>query len=282
MKVKILCIGCFHGKIPKRMKQFVRKNKIDLILAHGDFPDFAVFRDLQFKYWNEIHAGLSFEDIVGKKKLEKMEKFGISQGKKVLRFLNSLGVPVIITHGNHDITDKYPWGSHGPYKGKDPFAELSKDSLEYMIRNLKNITLIDYSSKKFRNFLVYGVGCKVLTPQSPSDSLTYLYWRKLRDKERRKLQQFFTKEKAKRTILLTHDPPYGTTLDKITWKKSPRYGEYMGTDQVKTFVKKYQPLLWVCVNILEGRRIIKIGKTFVVNTGYGRIGQAAYAEIEGN
>jgi len=282
MKTKILCIGCFHGKIPKKLKQFVKRNKIDLILAHGDFPDFTIFRDIQFKYWNEIHAGLTFADIIGKKKVEHLEKFGIEQGKKVLQSLNSLGVPVIITHGNHDITDKYPWGPKGPYKGRDPFAELSKDSLEYTIRNLKNITLIDYSAKKFGKLLVYGFGCKVLIPKAPDDPFTYLYWKSLREKENKKLRQFFTKERAKKTILLTHDPPYGTRLDKITWKKSPRYGEHVGTDQVKVFVKKFQPLLWICGNIHEGRGMMKIGKTIVVNTGYARIGQAAYAEVEGN
>lgn len=281
-KTKILCIGCFHGKIPGKLKQFVKKNKIDLILAHGDFPDFTIFRDIQFKYWNEIHAGMSFEDVLGKKKLEKMEKFGICQGKKVLRFLNSLGIPIIITHGNHDITEKYPWQSRRHIKRGDPFTEISKDSLESTIKNLKNVTLIDYSSKKFRNFSVYGVGCKVLTPKAPDDMLTYLYWKNLREKELKKLRQFFTKQKTKQVILLTHDPPYGTKLDKITWKKSPRYGEHVGTDQVKYFVKKHHPLLWVCGNIHEGRGMMKIGRTVVVNTGYGRIGQAAYAEIEGN
>ena len=279
-KIKILCIGCFHGKIPKRLKQFVKKNKIDLILSHGDYPDFSAFRDLQFKYWNEIHEGLSFEDIVGKKKVRQLEIFGIKQGKMVLRTLNSLGVPVITCYGNHDITDKYPWGSRGPYKGTDPFAKLSKDSLEYMIKNLKNITLIDYSFKKFRKFFVYGIGCKVLTPRKSGDPEIYKYWKNLRQREYKKLKQFFTKQKAKFTIVVTHDPPYGTKLDKITWKKSPRYGDHVGTDQVKNFVRKYQPLLWVCGNIHEGRGIMKIGKTVVVNTGYGHIGQAAYAEIE--
>lgn len=274
MKIKILCIGCFHGKIPKKLKQFVRKNKIDLILAHGDFPDFTAFRNLQFKYWNETAVGVTFEEIIGKEKIECIEKSGIAKGKKVLKFLNSFGIPVIITHGNHDITNKYPW------KEQDPFEEINADSLENSIKNLKNITQLDYSAKKFKNFYIYGIGCKVLTPNAPENIIIYNYWKKLREKEHKKLRQFFTKQKAKHTIILTHDPPYGTKLDKITWKKSPRYGEHLGTDQVKLFVKKYQPLLWVCGNIHEGRGIIKIGKTIVVNTGYGRIGQAAYAEIE--
>lgn len=262
-----------HGKIPKNFENFVKDNEIDLILAHGDFPDFTAFRDLQFKYWNEINAGLSFADIIGPKKLQQLEKDGISRGKEVLRFLNSLGIPVIITHGNHDTTNKYPWRSDDPF-------ELDIDSLENTIRNLKNISLIDYSSKKFEDIYIYGVGCKVLTPNRPSDSITYQHWKKLREHEYEKLKQFFTKEKAGRTIILSHDPPYGTKLDKITWKKSPRFGEHLGTDQLKLFVQKFQPLLWVCGNIHEGRGIIKIGRTFVVNTGYGRIGEAAYAEIE--
>jgi Icc-related predicted phosphoesterase len=273
-KIKILCIGCFHGKIPKKMKRFVQDNKIDLILAHGDFPDFTVFRDLQFKYWNELNAGLDFADIIGVKKLRQLQEYGVARGKEVLHFLNSLGIPVIITHGNHDTTNKYPW------RGDDPLG-FDLDSLENTIKNLKNIFLIDYSSKKIGEIYIYGVGCKVLTPNKPADSVTYSYWKRLREHEYQKLKQFFTQEKARKTLILSHDPPYGTKLDKITWKKSPRYGEHVGTDQVKHFVQKFQPLLWVCGNIHEGRGIMKIGKTVVVNTGYGRIGQAAYAEIDG-
>jgi Icc-related predicted phosphoesterase len=274
MKIRILCSGCFHGVIPKKLKKFIKQKKIDLILNCGDFPDFAVFRTLQFKYWNEIAAGLSFEDIIGKKKLEKLEKSGIKKGKKVLQFLNSLGIPVMITHGNHDITDKYPWSF------RVPFPRLDPDTLENMIRNLKNIALIDYSSKRFRSLNVYGVGCKVLTPNAPENPTIYNYWKKLRIREFKKLDNFFKKHDARSTIVLTHDPPYGTKLDKITDRASPRYGEHLGTDQVKLFVKKYQPLLWVCANIHEGRGIIKIGKTVVVNTGYGKNGEMAYAEIE--
>jgi len=277
MKIKILCSGCFHGKIPKNLKKFIKKKKIDLILNYGDFPDFAAFRDLQFKHWDEIGAGLTFEDIVGKKKLQQLERHGIEQGKKLLRFLNSFGIPVIITYGNHDITDKYPWRAVGE---AEPFDKISPDTLESTIKNLKNITLIDYSAKKFRNLYIYGVGCKVLLPHEPKDSTYYKFWKKHRDYEYKKLKQFFTKEKAKHTIVLTHDPPYGTKLDKITNKKSPRFGEHLGTDQVKLFVKKYQPLLWICGNIHEGRGIMKIGKTIVVNTGYGKNGEMAYAEIE--
>jgi len=274
MKIKILCIGCLHGKIPKGMRHFIKTNKIDIVLAHGDFTDFTFFRNLQFTYWNLIAAGLAFEDIIGKKKLYQLEKFGIRRGKRVLRFLNSIGVPVIITHGNHDITNKYPW------KESDTFAELSPNTLENTIKNLKNIRLLDYSLTKFRNLCIYGIGCKVLTPKKPENPIVYNYWKNLRARENKKLKQFFAKQKARQTIVLTHDPPYGTKLDKITWKKSPRYGEHLGTDQVKKFVKKYQPLLWVCGNIHEGRGIMKIGRTTVVNTGYGRAGQAAYAEIE--
>lgn len=276
MKIKILCTGCLHGKIPKNFKKFVKDKEVDLILVHGDFPDFTVFRDLQFKYWKETAIGLSFDEIIGKKKYEQIERSGINRGKKVLQFLNSLGVPVIITHGNHDITNKYPWR----FSDADPFAETSYDSLENTIKNLKNIYLIDYAFKKFEEFYIYGVGCKVLTPDAPLNPPAYNYWESLREKEYAKLKQFFSKEKAKQIIVLTHDPPYGTKLDKITWKKSPRYGDHVGTDQMKLFVQKFQPLLWVCGNIHEGRGIMKIGKTFVVNTGYGRIGQAAYAEIE--
>ena len=37
--MKILVIGDFHGKFPKKLQDRIRKERVDLIVSLGDHPD---------------------------------------------------------------------------------------------------------------------------------------------------------------------------------------------------------------------------------------------------
>ena len=93
------------------------------------------------------------------------------------------------------------------------------------------------------------------------------------------LSRFFKSVDPRKVILLSHDPPYGTKLDLIRDRRSPRYGEHLGDFVIKKFAKKYQPLFWACGNIHESRGIARLEKTVVANTGYGHDGYAALIEL---
>jgi Icc-related predicted phosphoesterase len=248
--MKILAIGDPHGKLPKNLKSIVKKEKIDIVLCHGDLPDFTQIRKYIFKYWNETKGySQRLISILGKKRYDKIIKRKYKSTIKILSRLNTLGIPVFLVHGNVDDTKKAPYIKH-PSKVKRP--------VEKQVRRFKNIHFLDYSSRSFEGYKIYGIGCKFskLWPEP-----------KAIKKERKKLNMLFKKTDPKRIILLTHEPPYKTKLDKVLKKNNPKYGQHIGDDIIKKFVKKYQPPLWVCGHMHESFGKTKLRKTTVVNVG---------------
>jgi len=68
--MKLLVVGDFHGKFPKKIKSLVKKEKIDLVISIGDYLAFT-YRKLWFKhcYGNDIDLW----EIIGKKKFKELE-----------------------------------------------------------------------------------------------------------------------------------------------------------------------------------------------------------------
>lgn len=79
-----------------------------------------------------------------------------------------------------------------------------------------------------------------------------------------------------RTILNTHCPPYGTSLDlapKLDKDLKPKISggglamDHVGSTSVREVIEKYQPLIGLHGHIHESRGIEKIGKTILMNAG---------------
>ena len=87
--MKILCIGCLHGKFPSKAYAVAKKEDIRLILCPGDLADGGYMRNLEFKYWHKLHEGLSLENLVGRKKLRQAAE-------------HSLKSQLLILHGDAD------------------------------------------------------------------------------------------------------------------------------------------------------------------------------------
>lgn len=83
------------------------------------------------------------------------------------------------------------------------------------------------------------------------------------------------REEVENLILLTHAPPRGTDLDLTV------SGTHAGSLAVRRIVEEYQPLLHVCGHIHEGRGVVRLGRTQVVNPGPLRRGFYALAEVRG-
>lgn len=86
------------------------------------------------------------------------------------------------------------------------------------------------------------------------------------DKISKKFEKEINKNKNKKIILVVHQPPYGTKLDKIG-------GNYVGNKSYKNFLKKKQIDLVICGHLHENAgKKDKMGKTFLINPGpYGKI-----------
>ncbi len=80
---------------------------------------------------------------------------------------------------------------------------------------------------------------------------------------------------ARQKILVSHAPPYDTTVDLI------RSGKHVGSTAVRKFVEAEQPAVVICGHIHEGRGIGTLGSSTIVNCGEGFQGYYAVLSAEG-
>jgi len=78
---------------------------------------------------------------------------------------------------------------------------------------------------------------------------------------------------SKSTILVSHDPSYGTEADKTS------IGYHVGSKTIRAFIEKTRPSLVACGHIHESRAIQSLGTTLIVNPGPFHRGYYASAEI---
>lgn len=266
MKIKILCVGCLHGKIPKNFDRRIKKNKPDLILGSGDYAGInlrqplAVFeRKIIEKYGTEFSSWPKKIQM----KFDSIETDAQENGLKVLNYVSKLNIPFYFVHGNWDQVLKKYTGT------------------QFVVKRQKNMFFVHNKVKKFKNIFILGYGGYRVTsmkeylyndlPQQFVDLAEILIFRRKMTED---LEKLFKKVEAVNTIFLTHDPPY-KTLDYLKSEKK-FYGEKIS----RRIIEKYQPLLCICSHFHEHQGIMKIGRTIVINSGFGHNGQAALVEIE--
>src|SRR3989338_63872 len=199
--MKILAIGDPHGKIPN-VKPILKKEKPDIIICTGDFAGDDKIRELIFKNW-----GKPWYSKIGKKKAKEMVRESEEKGKKVLKYLNSLKMPVYLIPGNYDDETKLGKAA-GRYK-----------NLHYS--HLKKFKIDDY-------YLVFHGGymdAKIFfTTNVIKQSLKNKNERKREnDSEKRKLIKIFKNIRNEKIVFTTHIPSYGI-FDKVRNKKMPYDG----------------------------------------------------------
>ena len=149
--MKILAVGDFEGKFPKKYIKIIKKEKIDLVVSDGDYPPFSL-KKLFFKH---VYAKNDVElwDIIGKKKYKEMVMNDLKKGVEVFKKLNNLKIPVFTVFGNHD----YPPNDITDYKISDwKFDKERNFFLPNSIKKYKNIKRFDYSYAKFREYVFIG------------------------------------------------------------------------------------------------------------------------------
>ena len=75
------------------------------------------------------------------------------------------------------------------------------------------------------------------------------------------------------TILISHNPPYGTKAD------TAHIGRHVGSKAIRGFIENTNPKLVACGHIHESRAIDSLGASIVVNPGPFDRGYYALAEI---
>ena len=269
--MKILAIGDFHGKFPKKLQKLA--NKVDLVVSTGDYPPFH-YRKLWFKhcYGKEIELW----EIIGKKKYKKLVTEDYNRGEKVLKKLNKLSVPVFTTLGNID------------YPSFNDVADLSKkikksmpnwDSKELFgkrIKKYKNIKRFDYKYIKFKDLIF--IGMRGHSFKGKVKSKAFKKHRAILDKL---FKKFIKENKEGKVIFVSHTPPKDTKLDLISKKAHPKVaGTHGGSKLTRKIIESHQPSLSICGHTHESWGKDKIKKTLIVNTGSAADGKAAIIDID--
>ena len=261
--VRILVVGDLHGQIPE-----IHFDDFDCIVAPGDFCS----DNLKSLMFETVKQSINGEPLVfwyeklGKRKSKQAMNKSLKDGRKVLEHLDSFGVPVFVVPGNWD------WSYSGyPYD----FLNVNHFK-ETLLVGLKNVKSIHRKKKSFKGIDFIGLGLSKGNdyPQYKADKIR-LGNAKLAKLFKRKekivgfISNLFVKSKNP-VIFLTHNVPFRTKLDKITDKNSPRVGQHFGSDIARDLIDKFQPKLSIGGHMHEHFGKCKVGKTTVINAGFGK------------
>ena len=272
--MKILAIGDFHGRFPKKYENLIKKEKIDLVVSNGDYPPFSLVEEF-FKYVYKNPFDVNLWDFIGKKRYKETVIRDHKKGEEVLKKLNKLPVPVFTVFGNHDhphsdvmdiLKPKDVW--EWDWERQTFFARV--------LKKYKNIKRIDYRYAEFKGYIF--IGARGSSFPGRVKSKAFKRHRKKLDKLFRK----FSKEnKQRKVIFVSHNVPYETKLDKVTAKDSHELarGRHYGSKLVRRIIDKYKPVFYMGGHIEEGYGKQKIGRTLMINTGSIHHGQGAIIDI---
>lgn len=155
--------------------------------------------------------------------------FGI---KTLLKKFDSLAIPLFIIPGNH---------------------ETDEEIIVYS-RELRFVKSIHLRHALFHSLYIIGCGGGGFTPQHAEFEMSEKKFAESMKKVRLRDHKY-------RTILVTHQPPYRTALDRL-------YGEHVGSISIRKFIEKNQPDFCITGHIHEDEgKSDKIGNTVIVNPG---------------
>jgi Icc-related predicted phosphoesterase len=279
--MKFLIVSDLHGRKP-----ILSTKDFDAIIVPGDVCDdrktAPLFREL-FRVIKK-NPDVDFWDIVkkrlgGEKAYNKIKKESVKRGNEILKELDKYGKPIFMVPGNHDESfgntkinmDKNEYNHHRGF-----LDLLSGDKINPKItKGIKNLKDCQFACHFFNdvNIIGYGLCSGIADPR--------LRRTKFKGKQKERIIARYNKllkklgdlnkqkKKGNPTLFLSHSVPYNTKLDVITDDKSYAYGMHLGSTVARWYCKKYQPLICIGGHIHEHFGKTKIGKTVVVNTGFG-------------
>jgi len=263
--MKILAIGDFHGKFPKKLEREAKK--ADLVLSIGDFGGSKKLLKIVFKH---LHKG--WWKVVEKKKAREYILEDYNSGKKVIRALNKIGVPVYTIHGN--------WDFEG--RKKERTGGVKVVNYSHLMKKMKNMNFLRKRIVNIKGMIVYAFGGYVipdvaLTKKGGHNKIKIKRFKKEYAKSKK---QLFNKPGKNIDILLAHYPPYGY-FDVVKYKgENPRNGQHVGFKPYTQYIKKYKPKLFICGHMHEYQGKAKLGNTIIVSTGPAEEGKAAIIEFD--
>jgi len=263
--MKILIIGDFHGKFPKKLQREAKK--VDLVVSLGDYCPFSLRKEF-FKYAYRKQNKEMWE-FIGKKKVKEKTLKDLKKGESILRGLNKLHVPIFTITGNLDYAK---WEDLYDRTSKTKWDWPTQDFFSRIVKKFKNIKVFDYSFIKFKGLVFVGIARSTFPGKVKSKSYK---------RYRAKLERIFKKFKDEKIILVSHNVPYGK-LDNFKSKEIDEKlkRKHYGSKLARKIADKHQPILLLAGHIHENQGQARLGKTIVVNSGAAHDGKAAIIEID--
>ena len=289
--VKFLIIGVLHGNKPK-----IHFKGFDAIIAPGDFCGDEIRK--YFDGWGNAKKkdGKPYKSTTeylnsnySKKFLKKLENDSLKIGRNILKYLNSFGKPVFIIPGNWDdsygkINDSVKKISSELINRHKMFS--GKETNKYLTKGLKNIVDCQFKLVNFRGYNLIGYGLNMVPELPSSDSnimkvlnrklrkkITKKDWKKVLESYNKlfnKIQNLFNKSDKKYPLIyLSHNMPYNTKFDRIKKPGHSVHNKHYGSMISRDFILKNSPLVCIGGHMHEYFGKIKLGKTIVVNSGFG-------------
>jgi hypothetical protein len=195
--------------------------------------------------FTDLHGDTKLADkLLSKIKKEKPEVIvcagdisNFGSGIRILLKKFNLGIPFLIIPGNHE----------------------TPEEIQVYSREFKSVKDIHLKHFILGHLFFLGCGGGGFTEQHAEF-----------EQSEKKFSEAINKLKIQdhkyQVILVTHQPPYKTKLDKI-------YGEFSGSKSIRKFIEKYHPAYCICGHIHENEgKSDKIEGTVIINPGIeGRI-----------
>ncbi len=278
--MKILAIGDFHGKFPGKLKKKIRKEDFDIIVGLGDYAGLDIWRPVVMKQIAILKKGgevRTVEEILGKRKFDKLNREDEAAGKKVLTELIKLGKPVISIFGNAEDG----WYKH-PSDRKRFGVEKSKAAIVKRLKKSGRFKDINYGKMRYMGANFIGCGGYMdidayFDRKKFSDSNDPVKLARRVKRRAGSKNKFFgiLRKVIGEKIFVLHYPPKRAFDIIRAGRKNPMNGQSTGQGFFNEAMKKYSPSLVLCGHMHEYQGKKRLGGSLVVNPGEAALGRAA-------
>lgn len=244
--MRFLSFGDLNGRsdIIKKLLH-LNLDKYDFLLYTGDTPDPTVFKHLRE---SKVKKGIDHQTDIEQELIkdttpEAALQKALQEVKDICHLLEKIPVPVYGVLGNADLT-YYQQFINWPF-----------NLLHNQITKINNYDFIGYDGRPLYQFETENRNERAFAEAEIKSDLTSL----------------FSKVNPKKTVLVTHAPPY-MILDQVDEKMRQyavgTYGEkaqegHIGSTGLKSIVETYKPLLHIFSHIHEAAGIVKKETSFV-------------------
>ena len=254
--MKALIIGDCHGEMPD-----IPEEGFDIVLSVGDICGGT--DEMRSAMFEAMDTEKEWYEFFGEEEAREAVEKSIREGKEILEELDSLGVPVLIVPGNWDWTGE-----------NSDWEFLEGRGYPEMLEGFDNVRNLNFSSFNLEGWKIIGYGpCSgPEIPQYEDDKPeTEEEMQEIREDYEEKKQELSELFMKGETILLSHNVPQDTSLDRIEDEESPAYGRHYGSVIVRELIEEYSPEYSVAGHMHECEGRENVEDTECLNTGLNTV-----------